>query len=213
MEGTSSSAQVQTTENLPLNSDSQASWFNKNRIINIPYDKLEPIMEQPVDFEALRVNGFEVEEFFRNQGWLEYIKMLNGPVYTVLVKDFWPRCDIVDQFVADREYNNKVAEDPEKNQGSEIVITRSNRSQMLNLPNEGAFMTFTKGTGKKLPYVKRIAQECYINEDEIPTNKVSDMKETQRILARIMFGAFFPRKGGTEERISCPGIIGISSIS
>ncbi|MCI50269.1 hypothetical protein A2U01_0071513, partial [Trifolium medium] len=41
--------------------------------------------------------------------------MLNGPVYTVLVKDFWPRCDIVEQADAEREYKNKVAEDPVKN--------------------------------------------------------------------------------------------------
>ncbi|MCI89064.1 hypothetical protein A2U01_0110352, partial [Trifolium medium] len=41
--------------------------------------------------------------------------MLNGPVYPLLVKDFWPRCDIVEQVDADQEYKNKVAEDPENN--------------------------------------------------------------------------------------------------
>ncbi|MCI70971.1 hypothetical protein A2U01_0092234, partial [Trifolium medium] len=57
----------------------------------------------------------------------------------------------------------------------------------------------TPATGKKSPYVQRIAHECYINGEEIPTNKVSDMKETQRLLVKIMFSTFFPRKGGTDQ--------------
>ncbi|MCI80466.1 hypothetical protein A2U01_0101737, partial [Trifolium medium] len=36
-------------------------------------------------------------------------------VYTQLVKDFWKRCDIITQEEADKEYNNKVAENPDKN--------------------------------------------------------------------------------------------------
>ncbi|MCI75638.1 hypothetical protein A2U01_0096907, partial [Trifolium medium] len=39
------------------------------------------------------------------------------PVYTELVKDFWPRCEIFTQEDADIEYENKVAEDPENNIG------------------------------------------------------------------------------------------------
>ncbi|MCI54002.1 hypothetical protein A2U01_0075249, partial [Trifolium medium] len=37
--------------------------------------------------------------------------------YTQLVKDFWKRYDIFTQEDADKEYNNKVAENPEKNRG------------------------------------------------------------------------------------------------
>ncbi|MCH97304.1 hypothetical protein A2U01_0018298 [Trifolium medium] len=68
--------------------------------------------------------------------------------------------------------------------GSEIILTQSNIAQLLSLPNKGVFRTFTPTTGKKSPYVKRIAQECYINEEATPTNKVSDMKETQRLLMK-----------------------------
>ncbi|MCH80268.1 hypothetical protein A2U01_0001034 [Trifolium medium] len=178
-------------------------------------------MEQPVDFEGLKANGFDVKKFFEDQGWMGYFEMLNGPVYPILVKDFWPRCDIIEQVDADREYKNKVDEDPVNNKGksrsdlglrefketeirsgvsgSEIILTQSNIAQMLKLPNTGTFKSFTPATGKKSAYVERIAQECYIEEDATPTNKVRDMKETQRLLARIMFGSFFPREGGTDQ--------------
>ncbi|MCI70072.1 cullin-like protein, partial [Trifolium medium] len=58
-------------------------------------------MEQPVDFEALNANDFDVEKLFKDQGWIKYFDMLNGPVYPILVKDFWPRCDIIEQADAD----------------------------------------------------------------------------------------------------------------
>ncbi|MCI53275.1 hypothetical protein A2U01_0074521, partial [Trifolium medium] len=64
-----------------------------------------------------RANGFDVKKLFQDQGWLGYFEILNGPVYTQLVKDFLKRCDIITQKEADKEYNNKVAEDPEKNKG------------------------------------------------------------------------------------------------
>ncbi|MCI12568.1 hypothetical protein A2U01_0033673 [Trifolium medium] len=188
---------------MSLNSKSKASCIRKNKTIDIPYKDFELVMEQPVDFEALKVNGFEVEQFFEDQGWSKYFEMLNGPVYPILVKDFWPRCDIIEQVDADREFANKIAENPENNKnksrkdlglrdfketkirsgvsGSEIILTQSNIAQMLKLPNRGVFKTFTPATGKKSAYVKKNAQECYINEEATPTNKVSDMKETQTI--------------------------------
>ncbi|MCI71809.1 hypothetical protein A2U01_0093072, partial [Trifolium medium] len=51
--------------------------------------------------------------------------------------------------------------------GSEIILTQSNIAQVLKLPNKGVFKTFTPAFGKKSDYVKRIAQECYINEDSV----------------------------------------------
>ncbi|MCI15179.1 hypothetical protein A2U01_0036315, partial [Trifolium medium] len=116
--------------------------------MNIDYNAFELVIEQPVDFEALKVNGYEVDEYFTKQGWSKYFEILNGPVYPILVKDFWPRCEFVDEIDADREYALKVAENPEKNKnktrkelglrdftetkirsgvsGSEIVLTQSN---------------------------------------------------------------------------------------
>ncbi|MCI69687.1 hypothetical protein A2U01_0090950, partial [Trifolium medium] len=49
--------------------------------MDIDYNAFELVIEQPVDFEALKVNGFEVEKFFTDQGWSKFFDMLNGPVY------------------------------------------------------------------------------------------------------------------------------------
>ncbi|MCI35729.1 hypothetical protein A2U01_0056950, partial [Trifolium medium] len=135
--------------------------------------------------------------------WLGYFDILNGPVYTRLVKDFWKRCDIINQEEADKEYRRKVAEDPQNNKGKtreelglrkfteteirsgcvgyEVTITQSTIAELLRIPNKGIFETFTPTTGRKSNLVKRIAERCYIKGDAEPSNKVSDMKPIQRL--------------------------------
>ncbi|MCH93832.1 cullin-like protein, partial [Trifolium medium] len=131
-----------------------------------------------------------------------YFDLLNGPVYPVLVKDFWPRCDIITQEDVDKEYALKVAEDPENNKGKsrkdlglrefietkirsgvtgyEVNITQSTIAELMKIPNQGIFMTFTPTSGKSSTFVKRIAKKCYLDENAEPTNKASDMKPIQR---------------------------------
>ncbi|MCI29265.1 NADH-ubiquinone oxidoreductase chain, partial [Trifolium medium] len=160
-------------------------------------------MEQPVDFESLRANGYDIKKFFGDQGWMGYIDLINGPVYTILVKDFWPRCEVFTQEDADMEYAFKVAEDPENNTGKsrkdlglkeftetkirsgvtdyEVTITQSTIAELLKIPNQGIFMTFTSTSGKMSTFIKRIAKKCNENEDAEPTNKASDMKKLQRV--------------------------------
>ncbi|MCI44670.1 hypothetical protein A2U01_0065909, partial [Trifolium medium] len=93
MEGNSSSSQPPVFKNLPINTTSGKTCITKNVTIDIPYNKLDLVMEQPVDFESLRANGCDIKKFFEDQGWMGYFDLINGPVYTVLVKDFWPRCE------------------------------------------------------------------------------------------------------------------------
>ncbi|MCH83836.1 hypothetical protein A2U01_0004662, partial [Trifolium medium] len=127
-------------------------------------------MEQPVDFKTLRANGYDVKKFFEDQGWMGYFEMINGPVYTVLVKDFWPRCDVVTQEDADQtDIRSGVT-------GYEVTLTQSIIAQVLKLPNQGIFKTFTPTSGKLSNFVSRIAMQCYIDEEAEPTNKVNDMK-------------------------------------
>ncbi|MCI44168.1 hypothetical protein A2U01_0065407, partial [Trifolium medium] len=56
MEG-SSSSQPPVFKNIPINTTSQKDCFTKNVTIEVPYEKLDLVMEQPVDFESLRANG------------------------------------------------------------------------------------------------------------------------------------------------------------
>ncbi|MCI26092.1 hypothetical protein A2U01_0047285, partial [Trifolium medium] len=154
MEGSSSNQ----PQNLPLNFQSGASFFLKGKTMDINYNDFDLVIEQPVDFKALKVNEFDVEKYFTDQGWSKYFDILNGQVYPILVKDFWPRCEIFDKIEAEREYALKVAEDLKNNKGktreklglkefneteirscvsgAEITLTQSNIAQLLGFPNE-----------------------------------------------------------------------------
>ncbi|MCI45507.1 cullin-like protein, partial [Trifolium medium] len=85
MEGSSSSSQPTVFKNLPINTTSGKSCFTKNVTIEVAYEKLDLVMKQPVDFESLRANEYDVKKFFEDQGWMGYFDLINGPVYTVLV--------------------------------------------------------------------------------------------------------------------------------
>ncbi|MCI59223.1 hypothetical protein A2U01_0080478, partial [Trifolium medium] len=54
---------------LPIDTNTQ-KHFAKNVTIEIPDERLDLVMEQPVDFECLRVNGYDVKKLFQDQGWL-----------------------------------------------------------------------------------------------------------------------------------------------
>ncbi|MCI90000.1 hypothetical protein A2U01_0111289, partial [Trifolium medium] len=54
MEGSSSSSLPIVFTKLPIDTKSQKDCFTKNITISVPYEKLDLVMEQPVDFESLR---------------------------------------------------------------------------------------------------------------------------------------------------------------
>ncbi|PNX63460.1 hypothetical protein L195_g053516 [Trifolium pratense] len=40
--------------------------FDKEETMSTPYEKLELIIEQPVDFESLKANGYDVKKYFED---------------------------------------------------------------------------------------------------------------------------------------------------
>ncbi|MCI41278.1 cullin-like protein, partial [Trifolium medium] len=65
-----------------------------------------------VDFESLRVNDFDIEDVFIKQGWKRYFDMLNGPIYSRLVKEFWMKAEVYDDLSARMEEEALVRKDP-----------------------------------------------------------------------------------------------------
>ncbi|MCI65890.1 hypothetical protein A2U01_0087148, partial [Trifolium medium] len=51
---------------LPINTNTH-KHFAKNVTIEIPDEKLDLVLEQPVDFESLLANGFDVKKLFQDQ--------------------------------------------------------------------------------------------------------------------------------------------------
>ncbi|MCI30135.1 cullin-like protein, partial [Trifolium medium] len=78
--------------------------FNES-VLKFWYDRM-------VDFKSLKANDFDVEELFINQGWKRYFEMLNGPIYTKMVKEFWMKSTVYDDLSVTMEVDQIVLNDP-----------------------------------------------------------------------------------------------------
>jgi hypothetical protein len=74
-----------------------------------------------------------------------------------------------------------------------------NLSEILSIPNEGTFYTFTQVTARQSTFLNNITKKCYLPGKSCESNKVGDMKPIQKLLARIMLGSIFPRSGSPDQ--------------
>ncbi|KAK2422097.1 hypothetical protein QL285_032656 [Trifolium repens] len=78
------------------------------------YDDLNLAIENPVDLEGLRVNGFsKVVDMFKRQGMEYYFDLLNGPTYTEPVKEFWMKASVINRDMYIQRIKDMVEEKPE----------------------------------------------------------------------------------------------------
>ncbi|KAK2416464.1 hypothetical protein QL285_038858 [Trifolium repens] len=77
------------------------------------YDDLNLAIENPVDLDRLRVNGFaNVVNLFKRQGLEYYFDLLNGPTYTEMVKEFWMKATIINREVYVQRIKDMIEENP-----------------------------------------------------------------------------------------------------
>jgi len=62
--------------------------FIKPKTMPTLKEELKLIIESGLDFEALKRNGCDLLPFINTQEWITYFKMLHGPSYAKLIKDF-----------------------------------------------------------------------------------------------------------------------------
>ncbi|MCI24925.1 NADH-ubiquinone oxidoreductase chain [Trifolium medium] len=103
----------------------------------MPFDKdaLKLCFDKAVDFESLRVNGFDVEELFNKQGWNRYFEMLNGPIFAGLIKEFWMKASVFDKNYAELEEEPCLIKDPS--------LKGKTREQMGLRPFNGTGLVWT----------------------------------------------------------------------
>jgi len=65
-----------------------SSYLIKPKTMNIPLESFDVQIESPVDFASLKRNGMDLEALISSQNLFGYFRMLNGPTYVNLVKDF-----------------------------------------------------------------------------------------------------------------------------
>ncbi|KAK2451424.1 hypothetical protein QL285_010480 [Trifolium repens] len=75
------------------------------------YDDLNLAIENPVDLDGLRVNGFaNVVNLFKRQGLEYYFDLLNGPTYTEMVKEFWMKATVINRDVYVQRIKDMIEE-------------------------------------------------------------------------------------------------------
>ncbi|MCI15418.1 cullin-like protein, partial [Trifolium medium] len=147
---------------------------------NIGLLKLRP--EKMVDFESLKINGFDFEELFTNQGWKRYFDMPNGPIYTNMVKEFWMKAYVYDKIAARTEEEQLILKDPSLKgksraemglntfngtviksvlAGLEITISKAHFAKLLEVKDQGKRIADYKN---EIYYRQSIKKELYLDE-------------------------------------------------
>ncbi|CAI8599479.1 unnamed protein product [Vicia faba] len=89
----SSSTAVNVLDAININKDQRPQNADKPthvpRSLFVSVKELEVCCELMIDLPNLRDNGFDLEEEIQTQGWNMFFNRLYGPVYDVLVKEFW----------------------------------------------------------------------------------------------------------------------------
>jgi hypothetical protein len=101
--------------------------LDRERHINLstPFEGLDVLCESLVDFDNLRRNGVDLTGELRQQGWENYFQRLYGPIYPLLVKEFWRFADADDNFIVSFVL------------GVKIVITVASIASLLNMEQSG----------------------------------------------------------------------------
>ena len=90
---------------------SQARLVFKDNVTDAGPESFEFVTEKFIDFESFKVNGIDIQSLFYDQQWKNYFEMLNGFVYYDIVKYFWQKATIFDNFNADEEVKMMVEKD------------------------------------------------------------------------------------------------------
>ncbi|MCI15856.1 hypothetical protein A2U01_0036995, partial [Trifolium medium] len=167
-----------------------------------------------VDFESLRVNDFDVEDLFIKQGWKRYFDMLNGPIYSRLVKEFWMKAQVYDELSARLEEEVLVRKDPSLQgksreemglsifngtviksvlAGVEITISRAHLAKLLGIEDNGQKISEYKN---ETYYRQNIKKELY--DAEKIAGKANSMKDLYVVLFKVLISNIIPRSGGTD---------------
>jgi hypothetical protein len=69
----------------------ESGYVIKSKTMSIPFESLVVQKESPADFTSLKKYKLDMKAWIKAQKLFGYFRMLNGPTYENLVKDFWLR--------------------------------------------------------------------------------------------------------------------------
>ncbi|KAK2443385.1 hypothetical protein QL285_014494 [Trifolium repens] len=177
------------------------------------YDELNVAIENPVDLESIRVNGFaEVVHLYKKQGLEYYFDLLNGPTYTEMVKEFWMKASVITRDVYDRKVKEKMKENPEFKErtpeemglrsfisteiesfmaGFRISIRLSHILEALKLKRDGVIIKHSDEAGPDV-------DEYLFKPKTNPKDKF-EWTNNCKIIYRILIESILSKLGGTDQ--------------
>ncbi|WJX33604.1 NADH:ubiquinone reductase (H(+)-translocating) [Trifolium repens] len=177
------------------------------------YDELNVAIENPVDLESIRVNGFaEVVHLYKKQGLEYYFDLLNGPTYTEMVKEFWMKASVITRDVYDRKVKDKIKENPEFKErtpeemglrsfisteiesfvaGFKISIRLCHILEALKLKRDGVIIKHSVEAGPDV-------DEFLFKPKTNPKDKL-EWTNNCKIIYRILIDSVLPKLGGTDQ--------------
>jgi hypothetical protein len=177
------------------------------------YEELQLAVEKPVDFESLRVNGFpSLREAFKKQDLLYYFDVLNGPIYTELVKEFWMKAKIITRGSYNEAIAMLVKEKPElqgKNHkemgvrpflgvkiesyvaGLRVSIKMEHILEALKLSSNGLVL-------KTADSVEPEVQLALYGKETKSKSNV-DLTRFHKVIYKIFIESIVPKLGGTDQ--------------
>ncbi|KAK2403840.1 hypothetical protein QL285_053240 [Trifolium repens] len=177
------------------------------------YDELNVAIENPVDLESIRVNGFaEVVHLYKKQGLEYYFDLLNGPTYTEMVKEFWMKASVITRDVYDRKVKDKIKENPEFKErtpeemglrsfisteiesfvaGFRISIRLCHILEALKLKRDGVIIKHSVEAGP-------VVDEFLFKPKTNPKDKL-EWTNNCKIIYRILIDSVLPKLGGTDQ--------------
>ncbi|KAK2411071.1 hypothetical protein QL285_046392 [Trifolium repens] len=177
------------------------------------YDELMVAIENPVDLESIRVNGFaEVVHLYKRQGLEYYFDLLNGPTYTELVKEFWMKASVITRDVYNKKVREKIEENPELQDrtleemglrsfvsteiesfvaGFRISIRLCHILEALKLKRDGLVLKHSDEAGPDV--------EEYIFKPKADPKDKFEWTNNCKIIYRILIDSDLPKLGGTDQ--------------
>jgi len=82
------SSMATSTSGSGMQLDTSSGYLIKPKTITIPLESFDVQVESPVNFASLKRNRMNLEAQIEARKLFDYFRMLNGPTYVKLVKDF-----------------------------------------------------------------------------------------------------------------------------
>jgi hypothetical protein len=186
----------------------------KPKTMSIPVESLKIQIENPVDFTSVERFKVDMEKFFKPQKLYGYFRMLNGPTYENLVKDFWLRAKVYDWEAARLEENQAVERDSSlKGKTREEMGLKPFKDMKIRSAVMGIPVTITEKTISRACRVSAKGKfQWDVSKEDVllegyarlflkgnPKARMTKMEDCHRLLLKFCTNCFFQRGGGADQ--------------